>query len=626
MTQSAKTIKNRNILNILFKKVPPEYHEKFKATRLKTNINRMFAFSIYIIILQITLNIINIVKPADSKNSDIIIYIVLSMATLLIGVIYCVLLALAKRRKIKNTYFKAFLVQSLLYLYIAIQLIFCTLNIISTGGINSYIIAILIVGLVPIISPRQSILSIIGALIYVITAMYFTRNISNTWDSILLTDVWTNLIIITGITICISVFINQMYVSNFLQSMSLAKANEDLEQTVHERTRELEAQTVAAQIANRAKTEFLARMSHEIRTPLNAITGMAQIARKYAENEKTITSINEIETASVHLLGLLNDVLDMSKIGSGKFELATASFNLYEALDEVVSIIKLRSNEKNLAFNVNFAELSRNIIVLGDKMRLKQVLINLLGNAVKFTINGAINFEIKVTEENATDLSLTFIVSDQGIGMSPEQLDKLFVAFEQADSTIATRFGGTGLGLAISQSLVQKMGGHINVSSEPHKGSVFNFSLSLPKAAATDERDEDMATIVPCLANKNILLVDDNEINRMIIIELLANTEAYFDEVEDGLEALTKFQASPAGHYCLIFMDVQMPNMDGYATTRAIRELDRPDAKTVPILAMTANAYREDVNRALEAGMNGHVSKPVEINTVMNMLAQIIAQ
>ena len=624
MPQTANPKNTKNLLDRIFTKIPPEYAAQFKTVQLATNVRRMFVFSIYIIVLQISLNIINIIKPADSKSSDIIIYILLSLSTLAIGIIYCVLFALAKRGIIKNPAVKAFMVQSLLYLYICIQMTFCTLNIIATGGLTSYVITILIIGLVPIIRPAQSIATILTAFFYVVLAMFFTRNISGAWDSILLTDVWTNLIIITGFTVCISVFIYDMYVSNFLKSMELLEANAGLEATVYERTQELEEQTAAAQVASKAKSEFLARMSHEIRTPLNAIMGMAQVARKSAQNNKTIASIEEIETASYHLLGILNDVLDMSKIESGKFELISEPFDLLHAMDEVVSIITLRSNEKNVKFHVDFDGLE-NGCVIGDKLRLKQVLINLLGNAVKFTPgNAIIDFRINVVNQTAETVSLTFWVADQGIGMTREQMDNLFIAFEQADSTIAARFGGTGLGLAISQSLVTKMGGHISVQSEPGEGSVFTFALTFTKTDDAPERWEDAAYVVPYLADKRILLVDDNEINRLIMQELLEDTRVTIEEAFDGLQALNRFEDSPVGYFDLIFMDVQMPNMDGYDATRAIRELDRDDAKTIPIIAMTANAYREDIERALSAGMDGHVAKPVDIGIVMNLLAQML--
>jgi hypothetical protein len=236
-------------------KIPEKYRAQFEERRLETNVRRMYVFSVYVVVLQIVLNVINILKPSDTQSSDIMIYVLLSMGTLSLGALYWVLFLLVKKGRIGSAKIKRFLVESFLYTYIAIQLVFCTLNIISTGGVNSYIIAILIIGMFPVVSPLQSSLSILAAFFYVGAAMYFTRSISSTWDSILLTDVWTNLIIITALTACISIFIYDMYVSNFLQSVGL-------EDTVRQRTRELEEQTEAAQVASKAKSEFLARMSH----------------------------------------------------------------------------------------------------------------------------------------------------------------------------------------------------------------------------------------------------------------------------------------------------------------------------------------------------------------------------
>jgi CheY-like chemotaxis protein len=365
-------------------------------------------------------------------------------------------------------------------------------------------------------------------------------------------------------------------------------------------------------------------MSHEIRTPLNAIIGMTAIARQAGTIEKKERSLVEIESASNHLLGILNDVLDMSKIESGKFAIVEEAFDLDLAMKEVEQIISLRCGEKHIEFTTDFS-LSGESWVTGDKLRLKQVLINLLGNAVKFTNDGGtIEFSVRGQEEGNGKLRVHFLVRDTGIGMKTEQMGNLFNAFEQTDNTIAVRYGGTGLGLAISQNLVKLMGGIISVKSEYGKGSVFDFTLDMERTAA-ETGGEIPKGKVPDLAGKRILLVEDIEINRIILKELLGKTHAIIEEAEDGKKALDKFAASKEGCYDLVFMDVQMPNMDGHEATRKIRALKRKDAKKVPIIAMTANAYKEDIDKALESGMNGHLAKPVDMDEVLKVLSRRLA-
>jgi signal transduction histidine kinase len=391
-----------------------------------------------------------------------------------------------------------------------------------------------------------------------------------------------------------------------------------LEATVAERTKD-------AVEASKAKGEFLARMSHEIRTPLNAIIGMTNIARHAKDVDKKDRSLDEITVASNHLLGILNDVLDMSKIESGKFLLAEEPFGFRAAMSEVSQIIRLRALDEGIVFTENSAELPQ-LTVKGDKLRLKQVLINLLGNAMKFTPKGGhVAFIVDAAEQDGS-LEARFSVVDDGIGMSEEQTKKLFNAFEQADSSIAVRFGGTGLGLSISQNLVGLMGGEIGIESESGAGSTFYFTIRLEILSAYEDSAPERAELGELsLSGKHLLLAEDIEINRTILIELLAETEIGIEEAVDGTEAVKKFKASQPGYFDMIFMDVQMPNMDGYEATRQIRALDRPDARTVPIVAMTANAYREDIERAKESGMNEHLAKPIDMFAVMNVLKNYIA-
>lgn len=417
---------------------------------------------------------------------------------------------------------------------------------------------------------------------------------------------------VLGLMACVLGLLSFLFIRN-------GQMKKRLEITVKERTAELE-------VASQAKGDFLSRMSHEIRTPLNAIIGMAQIAKQStADPKKNLNSINEIISASSHLLGILNDVLDMSKIEAGKFTLAREPFSLVEAIRDVELIIVQRANEKNINFIADTQQLT-DINVFGDKLRLTQVLINLLGNAVKFTgAGGKIQLIVKKVTDSEKNITLEFCVRDSGIGMSEKQIEKLFVAFEQADNTIASRFGGTGLGLAISQNLVKQMGGEIVVESELNEGSSFSFVLTLEKAAASDVTLREEKVQQMDFTGKRILLVEDIEINRLIVTELLKEENMIIDEAEDGLAALHLFERSAENYYDLIFMDIQMPYMDGYETAHRIRRLNRQDAQTIPIVAMTANAYKEDIDRALAAGMDGHLSKPIDINALKGVLAEKLA-
>ena len=399
---------------------------------------------------------------------------------------------------------------------------------------------------------------------------------------------------------------------------------------IHDST-ELVQMKEGAEAATRAKSAFLANMSHEIRTPLNAIMGMAEIARRQAlaEAPKMTGMIDEILSASNHLLNILNDVLDFSKIESGKLVLEREAFSLRRTIQAVESIMRQRCKDKDIEWNTNFMELP-DVAVVGDELRLKQVLINLLGNAVKFTgEHGKIELLMYPRNRSETDIHVQFLVKDNGIGMSERQVGKLFSAFEQTDNSITKRFGGSGLGLAISQRLVNEMGGEIVVESRLGEYSEFWFEITFPiseneHATAGEENACIFAT--PDLTGKRILLVEDIQINRLILTELLKDTHAEIVEAESGESAVEFFRQSPVNYYDLIFMDIQMLGIDGYETTRQIRKLDRSDAGHIPIIAMTANVYREDVQRALDAGMNAHIAKPVRIEQLFFMLSDILLE
>ena len=532
------------------------------------------------------------------------------------------------------------------------------------------------------------------------------------------------------------------------------KMSRNLENIVAQRTAELEH-------ASRAKTDFLSRMSHEMRTPMNAIIGMCKIAANTNDIARLRYCLATIDTSSGYLLGLINDILEMSKIEAGKLELNMAPLNLEKTLVKVCNLIVDKTEEKAQTLSVS---LGRNLhrLYMSDELRLSQVVMNLLSNAVKFTPNGgSISLAVEEMRREGEKSVLRFSVSDTGIGMTQAQIGRLFKAFEQADGSIATRFGGTGLGLAISKSIVEKMDGRVRVESQPDEGSTFSFEVALERLPQTDEeRDRllspmhsavlfigaaaperehfcsiaeelglhcDMAadgeegirlarrayeTATPYdvvfidvslpdnalgatvrelgglvdaghvvffasftqwnaigrtaaelgvdrflsrplfpsnvadvvnavmtgpdtrpsmqeaeetadFSHIKLLLVEDVAVNREIFIALLEETGLQIDSAENGLEALQMFKADPE-RYDLIVMDLQMPLMDGYTATREIRSLTLPRAQTIPIIAMTANAFKEDVDKCLEAGMNDHMSKPIDEKEVRDKIRRAV--
>jgi len=385
---------------------------------------------------------------------------------------------------------------------------------------------------------------------------------------------------------------------------------------------ELSAANEKAVQASLAKSAFLANMSHEIRTPMNAIIGMVAIGKAAPGSERKDYCLTKIEDASTHLLGIINDILDMSKIEANKFELSPIEFNFDKIISGVANVIGFRVDEKLQKFDISVDNAIPKSLY-GDDQRIAQVIMNLLSNAIKFTPNkGTIGLKANVLEESGGVYTIKVSVTDSGIGLSEEQQASLFRTFQQAENSTSRKYGGTGLGLAISKNIVEMMGGKIWVESTPGKGSKFSFVVKLPRGKKTVP-DVEAATTVEStngiLTGHRILLAEDSEINREIVLELLAPTGLSIDCAVNGTEAVRMFSSAPE-KYELIFMDVQMPEMDGYEATRHIRDLGTPEAKKVPIIAMTANVFREDVEKCIAAGMDSHVGKPLDMGDVIAQL------
>jgi len=393
---------------------------------------------------------------------------------------------------------------------------------------------------------------------------------------------------------------------------------------------EIETARKKAENANEAKGEFLSNMSHEIRTPLNAIIGMTSIGYSSDDIEKKDYSFVKITEASKHLLGVINDILDMSKIEASKYSLSLAPFDVKEMLRRVVDVISFRVKEKRQKLTIH---LDPNIpgTLIGDDQRIAQVITNLLSNSVKFTEDeGRIHVELRLKEETDRDCVILVAVRDTGIGISPEQQKRLFKSFEQAESSTSRKYGGTGLGLAICKGLVELMGGKIWVNSELGKGSMVSFTMRLAydKDLQGQVNAYEANPVVESIEahkfeDNTILLVEDVEINREIVTTLLEPTKLKIDCAENGVEAVKMFLRNPS-KYDLIFMDIQMPEMDGFGATKRIRESGAERAKEVPIIAMTANAFKEDIDKCLEAGMNGHIGKPLSLELVIETLEKYL--
>jgi PAS domain S-box-containing protein len=396
-------------------------------------------------------------------------------------------------------------------------------------------------------------------------------------------------------------------------------------------TTEIQNSIKRAEEASKAKSNFLANMSHEIRTPLNAIIGMTNIGSASDGIEKKDYCLDRIKNASTHLLNVINDILDMSKIEAEKFELSITSFDFTAMLNSIIEVLNFKIEEKKLVLDV-ILDPDIPPVIVSDKQRLSQVITNLLSNAVKFTPEGgSITIGVKLLEEHDSDYVIEIIIADTGIGISPEQEAKLFHSFEQADNSISRKYGGTGLGLVISKRIIELMNGRIRVKSELGKGSSFIFTIHAGKGTSESAETEffanirTSANIAGCLAGYTILLAEDIEINREIVFSVLEPTGVVIDPAENGLEAFEKFAAAPE-NYDLILMDIQMPEMGGYESTRLIRSVNTQKAKTIPVIAMTANVFKEDIEQSLASGMNDHLGKPLNFNELIRTLCYYLPE
>jgi signal transduction histidine kinase len=401
---------------------------------------------------------------------------------------------------------------------------------------------------------------------------------------------------------------------------------------VKRKNEELESSLESANAASRAKGYFTSRMSHEIRTPLNAVMGYLYLARHAADEKEKADSLEKSEIAASTLLNIVNDVLDLSAIESGKTKLTAEPFSAGALLGEIQVVYAAMAESKGITFEVDAGGITSDMI-LGDAMRLNQILTNLMSNAMKFTPEGG-RILLKGSQSPKADgvVSMCFEISDTGIGMSPEFIAHIYDAYEQENASIHQKYGGSGLGMSIVKSLVDLMQGTIDVISAPGKGTTFTVTFNAPiapqapgtealEAGGTEAaKPRDGADID--LSGMRVMVAEDNVINLEIARKILSSAGVEVQGAADGKKALEFFEASAPGYYDAILMDIIMPEMDGYETTRRIRGSNHPDGATIPIIAMSANAFESDVKKSLESGMNGHIAKPVDVPLLLATLGK----
>ncbi|VAW93606.1 sensory box histidine kinase/response regulator [hydrothermal vent metagenome] len=410
-------------------------------------------------------------------------------------------------------------------------------------------------------------------------------------------------------------------------NMKVREQNEVLETKIEERTRQLAIEKTRAEAASIAKSNFLATMSHEIRTPMNGVLGMAQVMTTTKLTEEQHLYLNTILDSGNSLLVVINDILDFSKIEAGKMELENSPFNLNKIITDIISLFRSKASEKNIQLIANIEE-NCPTDLMGDSLRIKQVLQNLVSNAIKFTEQGSIKINISGSVINGDSASLMINIVDTGIGIAPSAQEKLFSDFTQVDSSTTRKYGGTGLGLAICKQFITLMQGEIGVKSLPDQGATFWFTLNLNlnkhiQDHTSTDKIEFTNQLVPLQGN--VLLVEDNHVNQLVAKAILEKFGLTPDIANDGLQAVQKFSNNS---YDLILMDCQMPVLDGFEATRQIRknELENKVNQTTPIVALTANAHDKDRGRCIAAGMDDYLQKPIIKDVLYNVLAQYLKQ
>lgn len=402
---------------------------------------------------------------------------------------------------------------------------------------------------------------------------------------------------------------------------------------LEEKNQQLAMAVAQANHANQAKSQFLARMSHEIRTPMNAIVGLTELAKHRKEEPQQVGEyLDKIETSSKVLLGIINDVLDMSAIESDKMKIAQEPFVLREILKSIFTVYSTQCKQKGIEFEMNLDAIRDNYLK-GDGLRLNQILLNLISNAYKFTPKGG-KITVTVTELSMQEQKAyyKFLIEDTGEGMTQEMLGRLFMPFEQEGADTAQKHGGSGLGLSIAKNLVELMGGSISCQSEKGKGTTFAVSIpfvldedAVVKSKITEDTQSPLSPEEEYdFGGRRVLLAEDTEINAEIAKELLELVNMNVDHAWNGKEAVDMFAAAKPGTYTAVLLDVQMPIMNGYEAVTAIRALDHPDSAKIPIYAMTANAFSEDISAALNAGMNGHIAKPIDTKILYEILQKLV--